>query len=232
MQVEPARSYRFLDPGDDATWFQLTWVRGAFHLSGAFGELSLKHYDAVSQDFDESVRWLATANTAYLLGRSTAVKRFDAGASLAKIVDQVDQEMAHALRTLRHERRTARRQRRPRPGGELSLDDVPALVEMAQAVGLGARLESAPPGRLRREIRTTLEAAAEDGEIAFVRLLAGTSLARDGGVLVYDYPERARRQIAAMRWAAEQLLARPHPLPLGRRWLGGLVDRLRARHGP
>lgn len=235
MQVEPARSFRFRHPDRDHDWFQLTWVRGAFHLSGALGELSLKHYEAVSQDFDESVRWLATANTAYLLGRSTAGRRFDAAASLAGIKDQIDQELAHALRTLRHERRKARRDDRPRPPATLSLDDMPALVEMTEAMGLASRLEGVPPGRLRREVRRAIEDAADDGEIAFARLVAGTSLARHGGVLVYDYPERARLQIAAMRWAAEQLLARAHPLPFRRwtvagRWLGAIVARLGPRH--
>jgi hypothetical protein len=237
MQVEPARSFRFRHPDHDRDWFQLTWVRGAFHLSGALGELSLKHYDAVSQDFDESVRWLATANTAYLLGRSTAGRRFDAAASLARIKDQIDQELAHALRTLRHERRKARRDGRPRPAATLSLDDMPALVEMTQAMGLGSHLDAVPAGRLRRDIRRAIEGAAKDGEIALVRLVAGTSLARHGGVLVYDYPERARVQIAAMRWAAEQLLARSHPLPFrrwaaGGRWLGAIVARLTPRRGP
>jgi hypothetical protein len=231
LEVEPARSFRFRHPEHDRDWFQLTWVRGAFHLSGALGELSLKHYEAVSQDFDESVRWLATANTAYLLGRSTAGRRFDAAASLARIKDQIDQELAHALRTLRHERRTARRDERPVPSATLSLDDMPALVEMTRALGLESGPEGVPPGRLRRRIHGAIDAAAGDGEIAFARLVAATSLARHGGSLIYDYPERARLQIAAMRWAAEQLLARPGPLPfggraVGERWLGAVFARL------
>jgi hypothetical protein len=236
MQAEPARSFRFCHPDRDQDWFQLTWVRGAFHLSGALGELSLTHYDAVSQDFGQSLHWLATANTAYLLGRSTAGRRFDAAATIARINDQIDQELAHALRTLRHERRKARRDDRPLPPATLGLDDMPALVEMAEALGLEQRLDGVPAGRLRRAIRGAVEAAAEDGEIAFARLVAGTSLARHGGVLVYDYPERARLEIAAMRWAAEQLLAEPRPLPF-RRWrLGGrrlatVVGRLLPGHG-
>jgi len=69
--------------------------------SGALGELGLEHHDAVSQDFEESIRWLATANTAYLLGRSTAGGRFDAAATIARINDQIDQELAPALRAAR-----------------------------------------------------------------------------------------------------------------------------------
>ncbi|MBX3481632.1 MAG: hypothetical protein KF842_14670 [Caulobacter sp.] len=99
----PCRNFDFRKPGSYAYAFSLCWQPGSITLSGDLGEMTITHWQAIT-DLQSSLKWLAGSSYDYLLGKARAVRVYDPEATLTEVVRWANEEAIEAIRALRDER--------------------------------------------------------------------------------------------------------------------------------
>ncbi|ATC34131.1 hypothetical protein CA606_18325 [Caulobacter vibrioides] len=111
-----ARAFDFRTPGKGGTYaFSLTWTPGSLSLAGDCGELTMTHYSAL-WTLEEGLRWAATSDIHYLLGKTRLKETFDRDATIRDIIKMANEGAVDSRKRLRDELRGWRRER-PDPYG-------------------------------------------------------------------------------------------------------------------
>lgn len=103
-----SRAFDFRQPGSFAYAYSLTWTSGSLALAGDCGEMTVTHYQALS-DLKAGLRWAAGSDFDYLLSKATARRTYDADATFQRIREDLNREAINARRGDRQELQEWRR---------------------------------------------------------------------------------------------------------------------------
>jgi hypothetical protein len=85
----PSIAWLVKNPERHSYWFKISWTPGVLTLSGDLGELVLTHYQAMPTS-SEAIAWVNGGNEEYLLGKSTAEKKFSQEATKEALADMAN----------------------------------------------------------------------------------------------------------------------------------------------
>jgi hypothetical protein len=106
-----SRCFDFRDPKKGSHYaFALTWQPGSLTLAGDLGELVVSHYHAL-RDLEAGLRWAASSNYDYLLGKTERRPSFDREETLRDIVQMANEGALDSFRGIRDELNRWRRDR-------------------------------------------------------------------------------------------------------------------------
>lgn len=199
--------------------FKLVWTPGMFQLFGDIDELTLTHYDAIGRDLRSSLEWLYSSNFSYLAGKSNAKKEYDQEATVERVWERLFEEATYFLQVYRHELAEWRDKcAEIRAANEILLDDGEEIPErplrpsndeidepfrrLADVIGAAAdnvQCRSAWRKGLRRLLMARPLTENEAAEFSY-------ELFDDFEMVKYEWPRNLEMQIAAMQFAANQIL--------------------------
>lgn len=191
VKEPPRRSWQFQRfANGEVQWcpygFIFSYHPGCFSLWGDLSNLQINHYSAIDENLEGSLHWLAFSGSDYLLSKSTAKTVFEPAQTAKSIIDEI-QEMPESERAA-------------------------AFIDLADYIwtpkftpeNYGSAEE------FHEQLLDDLESHINESDRDAYELLSGAfdDWCDPHLSIVYDYEKGTTERLAAMKFAAREILVR------------------------